>query len=175
MNSKEMNNKEMANKEMANKEDHNRRRDERAARRSLLREAAEDNSAAESKKPRLDLLDMLSSSTTSVLDILSASGREPLATLSEDQITKETTETESRPGVLDIFDALPKDALAEDKEAVVEVATRIYLFSLPVVEVLIFFIKFIGGDGGRSFQGGVHGGGAAGGGLLLQEGRSCHY
>jgi len=116
-----MNSKEMANKEMANKEDQNRERDERAARRSLLREAAEDNSAAESKKPRLDLLDMLSSSTTSVLDILTASGREPLATPAEDQITKETTETESRPGVLNIFDALPKDALAEDKEAVVEV------------------------------------------------------
>ena len=164
---------------MKDKEIQKKERDERAARRSLLREAVkdeeEDDSAAASKKPRLDLLDMLSSSTTSVLDILSASGREPLATLSEDQITKETTETESRPGVLDIFDALPKDALAEDKEAVVEVATRIYLFSLPVVEVLIFFIKFIGGDGGRSFQGGVHGGGAAGGGLLLQEGRSCHY
>jgi len=124
MNSKEMNSKEMNNKEMANKEDHNRTRDERAARRSLLREAAEDNSAAESKKPRLDLLDMLSSSTTSVLDILTASGREPLPTFSEDQIIKET-ETESRPGVLDIFDALPKDDLAEDKEAAVEVVMEV--------------------------------------------------
>jgi len=116
MNSKEMNSKEMNNKEMANKEDHNRTRDERAARRSLLREAAEDNSAAESKKPRLDLLDMLSSSTTSVLDILTAAGRKPLpTTLSKDQIIKETG-TGSRPGVLDIF-----DALAEDKEPAVQV------------------------------------------------------
>jgi len=137
MNSKEMNSKEMANKEMANKEDQNRERDERAARRSLLREAAEDNSAAESKKPRLDLLDMLSSSTTSVLDILTASGREPLATPAEDQITKETTETESRPGVLDIFDALPKDALAEDKEAaVVEVVMEVEASEEDFMEVL---------------------------------------
>merc|ERR1711990_20421 len=62
---------------------------------------------------------MLSSSTTSVLDILTASGRKPLPTFSKDQIIKET-ETESRPGVLDIFDALPKDALTEDKEVVME-------------------------------------------------------
>ena len=141
-----MEKKEMDNKKMDIKEIQRRERDERAARRSLLREAVKDEeentSAPASKKPRLDLLDMLSSSTTSVLDILTASGRKLLPALSEDQITKET-DTESRPGVLDIFDVLPKDALAEDKEAAVEVATRIDLFSLPVVEVLIFFIEFI--------------------------------
>jgi len=69
-----------------------------------------------SKKPRLDLLDMQlsSSNTTSVLDILTASGMKPLPTFSdEDQVIKDT---ESRPGVLDIF-----DALAEDMEPAVEV------------------------------------------------------
>jgi len=116
-----MDNKEMDKKEMDIKEIQRRERDERAARRSLLREAVkdeeEDASAPASKKPRLDLLDMLSSSTTSVLDILTASGRKPLPTyLSVDQIIKE-----SRPGVLDIFDVLPKEALAEDKEPAVEV------------------------------------------------------
>ena len=109
----------MDKKEMKDKEIQKKERDERAARRSLLKEAVkdeeEDDSAPASKKPRLDLLDMLSSSTTSVLDILTASGRKPLPTFSKDQIIKET-ETESRPGVLDIFDALPKDALTEDKE-----------------------------------------------------------
>merc|ERR1712212_1438375 len=81
--------------EMDIKEMQRRERDERAARRSLLREAVkdekEDTPAAASKKPRLDLLDMLSSSTTSVLDILTAAGRKPLpTTLSKDQIIKET-------------------------------------------------------------------------------------
>ena len=108
MNNKEMNSKEMDNKEMANKKIQKNERDERAARRSRLREAA-----PESKKPRLDLLEMLSSSSpTSVLDILTASGTKPVPNLSE--------ETESRPGVLDIFDALPKDGMAEDQEVAVE-------------------------------------------------------
>ena len=129
----------MDKKEMKDKEIQKKERDERAARRSLLKEAVkdeeEDASAPASKKPRLDLLDMLSSSTTSVLDILTASGRKPLPTFSKDQIIKET-ETESRPGVLDIFDALPKDALAEDKEPAVEVDINADLLSLAVVQTL---------------------------------------
>ena len=121
---------------MVNKEIQKRERDERAARRSLLKEAVkdeeEDASAPASKKPRLDLLDMLSSSTTSVLDILTASGRKLLPTsLSVDQII-----TESRPGVLDIFDSLPKDALAEDKEPAVQVDINTDLLSLAVVQTL---------------------------------------
>jgi len=89
--------------------------------REAVKDEEENTSAPASKKPRLDLLDMLTSSTTSVLDILTASGRRPLPTsLSVDQIIKET-EAESRPGVLDIFDVLPKEALAEDKEPAVQV------------------------------------------------------
>ena len=115
---------------MKDKEIQKKERDERAARRSLLREAVkdeeEDASAPASKKPRLDLLDMLSSSTTSVLDILTAAGRKPLpTTLSKDQIIEETG-TGSRPGVLDIF-----DALAEDKEPAVQVE-RLELISFLV-------------------------------------------
>ena len=145
----------MEKKEMKDKEIQKKERDERAARRSLLREAVkdeeEDDSAPASKKPRLDLLDMLSSSTTSVLDILTVSGRKPLPTFSKDQIIIKETETESRPGVLDIFDALPKDALTEDKEAAVKVDEN-YLFSH------LNFTKFKGGDGGGLHEG-LHGGG----------------
>ena len=140
----------MEKKEMKDKEIQKKERDERAARRSLLREAVkdeeEDDSAPASKKPRLDLLDMLSSSTTSVLDILTAAGRKPLpTTLSKDQIIKETG-TGSRPGVLDIF-----DALAEDKEPAVQVEPRIDLFPSSNLDN---FTKFKGGEGG-----GLHGGG----------------
>ena len=104
--------------------------------REAFKDEEEDASAPASKKPRLDLLDMLSSSTTSVLDILTASGRKLLPTsLSVDQIIKET-ETESRPGVLDIFDALPKEALAEDKEPALEVDIDTDLLSLAVVQTL---------------------------------------
>ena len=81
-----------------------------------------DEDTSTSKKPRLDLLNP----TASVLDILTASGGKPLPTLSsEDQINKET-DAGNRPVVLDIFEPLPMEAPAEDKEAV-EVG---YLFSL---------------------------------------------
>lgn len=110
----------MENKEMDIKEKQKRERDERAAKRSQLREAAEEEEAT-SKKPRLDLLDVLNSSS-SILDILTASGRKPLPTLSENQINKETGTgnlSSTRPGILDIFEAVPnKEGPAEDKEAV---------------------------------------------------------
>ena len=95
-----MNKKEMDKK----KEIQNMERDERFVKRIQLKEAAEDEKedTSASKKPRLDLLDLLNP-TASVLDILTASGRKPLPTFSEDQINKET-DTGNRPGVLDIFD-----------------------------------------------------------------------
>jgi len=64
-------------KEMQDKE-----RDERYVRRRQLKEAEEEDASA-SKKPRLDLLDKLKP-TSSVFDILAASGSEPLHTLPED-------------------------------------------------------------------------------------------
>ena len=110
----------MENKEMDIKEKQKRERDERAAKRSQLRAAAEEEEAT-SKKPRLDLLDVLNSSS-SILDILTASGRKPLPTLSENQINKETGTgnlSSTRPGILNIFEAVPnKEGPAEGKEAV---------------------------------------------------------
>jgi len=123
-----MNKKEMDKK----KEIQNMERDERFVKRIQLKEAAEDEKedTSISKKPRLDLLNLLNP-TASVLDILAASGWKPLPTLSfEDQINKET-DTGNRPGVLDIFEPLPMDAPAEDKEAV-EVAME-----APLEEALL--------------------------------------
>ena len=133
------------------KEIQNMERDERFVKRIQLKEAAEDEKkdTSASKKPRLDLLDLLNP-TASVLDILAASGVKPLSTMSEDQINKETDTgdevSSNRPGVLDIFEPLPKEVPAEDKEAV-EVGLN---FSLS----LLTFYQ--GGDGG------FFGGGAAG-------------
>ena len=93
-----------------------------------------DEDTSTSKKPRLDLLDLLNP-TASVLDILTASGGKPLPTLSsEDQINKET-DTGNRPGVLDIFEPLPKEVPAEDKEAV-EVGFNSILRNSLVVDIL---------------------------------------
>ena len=95
----------MDKKEMDKKKEiQNMERDERFVKRIQLKEAAEDEKkdTSASKKPRLDLLNLLNP-TASVLDILTASGRKPLPTFSEDQINKET-DTGNRPGVLDIFD-----------------------------------------------------------------------
>ena len=130
-------------------------RDERYVRRRKLEEAgeAEKEDTSAPKKPRLDLLDVLNP-TASVLDILAASGRKPLPTISEDQINKETDTGEevssNRPGVLDIFEPLPKEVPAEDKEAV-EVGLNLSLF---FDSCSLHFIK--GGDGD------FFGGGAAG-------------
>ena len=85
--------------------------------------------------PRLDLLDLLNP-TASVLDILAASGRKPLPTISEDQINKETDTgdevSSNRPGVLDIFEPLPKEVPAEDEEAV-EVGLNFSLFFVDIL------------------------------------------
>ena len=119
----------MDKKEMDKKKEiQNMERDERFVKRIQLKEAAEDEKkdTSTSKKPRLDLLNLLNP-TASVLDILTASGGKPLPTLSsEDQINKET-DTGNRPGVLDIFEPLPKEVPAEDKEAM-EVGLNFSLF-----------------------------------------------
>ena len=120
-------------------------RDERYVRRRKLEEAgeAEKEDTSASKKPRLDLLDVLKP-TASVLDILAASGRKPLP--SEDQINKETDTgdevSSNRPGVLDIFDfefepleSEPMEVPAEDKEAV-EVGFNSILRNSLVVDIL---------------------------------------
>ena len=155
-----MNKKEMDKK----KEIQNMERDERFVKRIQLKEAAEDEKEETfaSKKPRLDLLDLLNP-TASVLDILTASGGKPLPTMSEDQINKETDTgdevSSNRPGVLDIFDFEfePMEAPAEDKEAV-EVGLNLSLF----FGLLTFHQKGV--------DGGSFGGGAAGD---FQGGR-CH-
>ena len=123
---------------MNNKEMQKRERDERATRRSQLKEAVEEDNS--SKKPRLDLLDKLTS-YSSIIDILTASGREPLPTLPEDEINNEIKETGSlstnKHGVLDIFDALPKEAPADDKEGV-EVDKILCPLSGTFLQTLIF-------------------------------------
>ena len=128
-----MNKKEMDKKN----EIQNMERDERFVKRIQLKEAAEDEKedTSISKKPRLDLLNP----TASVLDILTASGGKPLPTMSEDQINKETDTgdevSSNRPGVLDIFEPLPKEVPAEDKEAV-EVGFNSILRNSLVVDIL---------------------------------------
>ena len=125
----------------------NMERDERFVKRIQLKEAAEDEKkdTSASKKPRLDLLDLLNP-TASILDILAASGVKPLSTMSEDQINKETDTgdevSSNRPGVLDIFDfefepleSEPMEVPAEDKEAV-EVGFNSILRNSLVVDIL---------------------------------------
>ena len=122
---------------MDKKEMQNMERDERYVRRRKLEEAgeAEKEDTSAPKKPRLDLLDVLNPAA-SVLDILAASGRKPLPTMSEDQINKETDTgdevSSNRPGVLDIFEPLPKEVPAEDKEAV-EVGLNFSLFFVDIL------------------------------------------
>ena len=86
-----MDNKDMDKKK---KEMQDMERDERYVRRRQLKEAEEEEEISASKKPRLDLLDKLKT-TSSVIDILAASGSEPR--------------------VLDAFELLSKDASASKK------------------------------------------------------------